>query len=243
MDNRISIYLCDDDKTSIEKIKSEINRLLGKKRSYEITEFENGRDLIRQWNTAFADVVFLDIDMPEISGFETASILQKGKPDTLIIFVTSHEDQVYHSWVFQPFWFVRKSHIDDLEIVLPRLLSKIDTEREKKKCLFHLAAENCIAELDINSLIYIESFRHDIIIYDKNKEPLRLRCRISDAEKQLCPLHIIRIQNGILVNCRFISKITSRDVILTDGKKLYLSRNRIDYVKDKFQEFVRSRRL
>ncbi len=241
MKDNITIYLCDDNCIFADRIRKEIDRILGKKRNYNICFFQTGRDLINQWNKAFADVVFLDIDMPEMSGFEVAANLQKSKEDTIIIFVTSYEDKVYQSWVYQPFWFVRKSHIDDLEIVLPRLLTKIDAEYEKNKNIFNLRGESCVIELDINAVTYIESFRHDIIINYKNAKQSQLRCKISDAEAQLLPLYIIRVQRGILVNCRYISKVTSREVILTDGKKIHLNRERINYVKDLFQQFVRSR--
>lgn len=241
MKDNIMIYLCDDNRLFAEKIEKEINRILAKKRKYNIRSFQTGRGLINQWNKEFADVVFLDIDMPEMSGFEVATKLQKSKEDIIIIFVTSYEDKVYQSWVYQPFWFVRKSHIDDLEIVLPRLLTKIDAEYEKEKNIFNLRGENCVIEMDINSVTYIESFRHDIIINYKNKKQSQLRCKISDAEVQVSPLDIVRVQRGILVNCRYISRVTSREVILTDGKKIHINRERIDYVKDRFQHFVRSR--
>ena len=240
MKNRISIYLCDDDNMFKDRISDNIARMLDGKREYDLTLFANGRELINKWKHDFSDVVFLDIDMPDIDGFEVAEKLQKSKKNVLIIFVTSHEDKVYQSWKYQPFWFVRKSHMDELAIVFPRLLAKIDAENEMEKNLFNLQSESAIIELDINLVMYIESFKHDIIIYYKDNKQ-QVRCKISDAEKQLLPMNILRVQNGVLVNCRFISKITSRDVILINGMKIHLSRDRVNFVKDEFQRFIRSR--
>lgn len=240
MKNKIIVYLCDDNQTFVEDIANRIKSILSIDREFEIVKFTDGQSLISQWSKQFADVVFLDIDMPGISGFEVAEKLQSSKKNALIIFVTSHEDMVYQSWKYQPFWFVRKSHMEDLNVVLPRLLVKVDAEYEKQNNFFNLRGENCVVELDINSLMYIESFKHNIIIYNKNDNK-QVRCKISDAEKQLFPLNIVRVQNGVLVNCRFISKITSREVILTNGYSINLSRDRISFVKDEFQRFLRSR--
>ena len=240
MKNTIILYLCDDNQTFVEDIANRIKMILSKDRDFEIIKFTNGQSLISQWSKQFADVVFLDIDMPGISGFEAAEKLQSSKKNALIIFVTSHEDMVYQSWKYQPFWFVRKSHMEDLNVVFPRLLAKVDAEYEKENNYFNLQGENCVVELDINSLMYIESYKHNIIICSKN-EKKQVRCKISDAEKQLFPLSIIRVQNGVLVNFRFISKITSREVILTNGYSINLSRDRISFVKDEFQRFLRSR--
>lgn len=138
------------------------------------------------------------------------------------MFITSHEDKVYQSYEYHPFWFVRKSHMYDLNIVIPKLLRKIDIEEEKNRCTFNLKTENCTVEIDINTVIYIESFKNDIIIHDRALGEKQIRCKMIETEKQLYPMNIIRIQNGILVNCRYISKITSREVILTDGTRLGL---------------------
>ena len=127
----------------------------------------------------------------------------------------------------------------DLQVVIPKLLRKIDVEEERKRLIFNLKAENCVVEIDINTVIYIESYKNDIIIRDRVSGEKQVRCKITDAEKQLYSLNIIRIQNGILVNCRYISKITSREVILTDGTHFGLSRSKIDFVREEYQNFIR----
>lgn len=240
MKKEINIYLCDDNRFFAEKICENIARILNNKREYKLTIFDNGRELINMWKQKFSDAVFLDIDMPELDGFEVAEMLQDSRKNALIIFVTNHEDKVYQSWKYQPFWFVRKSHMEDLDIVLPRLLAKIDAQYEKEGNFFNLQCENFVVEIDINLLMYIESFKHDIIIHYKDKKQ-QIRCKISNAEEQLSFLNIIRVQNGFLVNCRFVSKITSREVILTNGYKINLSRDRINYAREEFQRFLRSR--
>ena len=239
MKNEITIYLCDDNQNFIEEITQRTYSLIGSSRTLNIKAFNDGRALLTQWNEEFADVVFLDIDMPTITGFEVAEELQKSKRDTVIIFITSHEDKVYQSWEFHPFWFVRKNHMHDLRVVIPKLLRKIDSEEERQRLTFNLKAENKTIEIDINTVIYIESYKNDIIILDRVFGKKQIRCKIADAEKQLYPLNFIRIQNGFLVNCRYISKITSREVILTEGTHLGLSRSKIDYARKEYQNFIR----
>lgn len=239
MRDNLKFYVCDDNNDFADKIKKEIDLYMNGKRNYETVIFNSGTALLKQFDKQAADVVLLDIDMPEMNGFEVASLLQKRKEDILILFVTSHEDKVYQSYDYHPFWFIRKSHMHDLRVVIPKLLRKIDAEEERKRLTFNLKTENCVVELDINTTIYIESYKNDIIIRDRVAGEKQIRCKITDAEKQLYPLNIIRIQNGILVNCRYISKITSREVILTDGTHLGLSRSKIDFVREEYQNYIR----
>ena len=239
MKDNIKFYICDDNSDFANKTKKEIGLILNGRCKYEITAFGSGTELIKQFDIQNADAVLLDIDMPEMNGFEAAALLQKRKEDILIIFVTGHEDKVYHSYDYHPFWFMRKSHMHDLKVVISKLLRKIDAEDERKRLTFNLKTENRTIEIDINTVTYIESYKNDIIIWDRALGKKQIRCKITEAEKQLYPLNIIRIQNGILVNCRYISKITSREVILTDGTQLGLSRSKIDFVREEYQNFVR----
>ncbi len=239
MKNNLKFYICDDDNNFANSAKREIDLYMNDVRNCETIVFNSGTALLRQFDKQCADVILLDIDMPEMSGFEVASLLQKRKENILILFVTSHEDKVYQSYDYHPFWFIRKSHMHDLQVIIPKLLRRIDADDERKRLTFNLKTENCVVEIDINTVIYIEAYKNDIIIQDKVSGEKQVRCKMTDAEKQLYPLNIIRIQNGVLVNCRYISKITSREVILTDGTHLGLSRSKIDFVREEYQNFIR----
>ena len=239
MKNNLKFYICDDDNNFANSAKREIDLYMNDVRNCETIVFNSGTALLRQFDKQCADVILLDIDMPEMSGFEVASLLQKRKENILILFVTGHEDKVYQSYDYHPFWFIRKSHMQDLQVIIPKLLRRIDADDERKRLTFNLKTENCVVEIDINTVIYIEAYKNDIIIQDKVSGEKQVRCKMTDAEKQLYPLNIIRIQNGVLVNCRYISKITSREVILTDGTHLGLSRSKIDFVREEYQNFIR----
>lgn len=240
--NRMYIAICDDDYNFIETVERNVKNILKQnQRICNIETFISGKDLIERSKETFADAVLLDIDMPEISGFEVAEELQKIKSDAIIIFITSHEDKVYQSWEYQPFWFVRKNHLQDLSIVLKKLFAKIDANHEKEKNIYMLNTEGKPALIDINTVSYIQAYKHYILINGENNERNQVRCKISDAEQQLYPLYFIRIQNSIIVNCRFISKVTSRSVVLNTGEEMSISRNRLEYVRNEFQRFIRSR--
>ena len=181
-DKALRFCICDDDLCFVPQIRATIERIMLDRRSVEISEFNNGEDFLEVCEKSTVDAVFLDIDMPFMSGFEVAEILQKIKGNVLVVFITSHEDKVYQSWSYQPFWFVRKSCLSDLEVVVPKLIAKIDFENKKKNCLYKLKTENSILELDINTLTVVESLRHNVVIKFKDGTEKQLRCKISDIE-------------------------------------------------------------
>lgn len=242
MKNNVIIYLCDDNLDFIDIITDKLKSIgISVQRQCEIKPFSDIRKMIELFEHYAADVVFLDIDMPYMTGFEAAKRLQKIKENVNIIFVTSHEDKVFQSYEYHPFWFVRKSHLEDLQIVLSRLFTKIDSEYEDKQPMFKLIAENRTIEIDIKNVIYIQAYKHYIIIKNSNSNEIQIRCKISDAQQQLAQFHFVRIQNSIIVNCRFISQVTRKTVILQNAEEFNISRDKIDYVKKEYQKFMRSR--
>lgn len=234
------MYVCDDDPVFLTTMERQLHYYLENTRLYDISFFKSGRELIRRWNEKFADVVFLDVDMPGLDGFDVASRLIESNKDVIIIFVTNHDDLVYQLWDYKPFWFLRKSHLSDLENVLRKLLHKLDVDDLKKKCTCFLKTDTRVLEIDINTLVSIESLQHNLIIKDVLGNVTTCRCKIAYAEEQLLPYYILRIQKGILVNCRFIAKVTSREVIFVNGNSFKIGRDRVDDVRKHFQNYVRS---
>lgn len=239
MKKEIIAYVCDDKAEATEKITNTVTAFFEGKRECRIETFSSGEELAERWKKLFADVVFLDIDMPGMNGFEVAEKLRENKKNAIIIFVTSYEDKVFQSYEYQPFWFVRKSHFEDIKTALSRVLKKIDFEYDGENTKCNLVTQGCVVEIDLNNISIIESYRHDIILKDRNGTEKQFRCKISDAEKQLEKYNIIRVQNGVLVNCRFISKVTSREVVLHNEEKISIGRKRVDEVKKRFQSYVR----
>ena len=239
MRNGTTFYICDDCLGFAEKLKKTIDTYSAKDRENEIKVFDSAKALLFAFREKMADAVFLDIDMPQMSGFEAAEALQGIKEDIPIVFVTGYDDKVYQSYEYQPFWFIRKSHIDDVGAILPRLFKKLDTMAEQKRQTVNLKTENSVIEVDIGSLLYIEGMKNNIIIHDRVSGDKTVRCKMESAEKQLSSHGAARIQRGILVNLRCISKITSREVVLTDGTHLGLGRLKAEAVKEQYHDFIR----
>ena len=122
--------------------------------------------------------------------------------------------------------------------MVPKLVEAIDAKRKSERPPFLLKAENRNIELNIDTLTYIESYKNDIILHDCVRGDSRVRCKLSDAEVQLLPVHILRIQKGLLVNCRYIAKVTSRAIFLADGSSFNVGRDRIDFVRRAYRDYL-----
>ena len=91
----ITVSICDDDKEFLKKLSGKVKLQLDSfGADCEIRTYADDTIIVEK--IADTDIVFLDIDMPKINGFEIAEGIYKGDRP-LIIFVTMHDELVYSS--------------------------------------------------------------------------------------------------------------------------------------------------
>lgn len=71
-------------------------------------------------------------------------------------------------------------------------------------------------------------------------EDLQCYGSLTDFEQKLAPFGFIRVHKSYLVNCRYIYAVGKRQVILDDKTEILLSRYRVNEVKNKLRNFIRS---
>lgn len=112
----INIALCDDEQESLDILKKELDKEAEKLNiKISTSAYDDGNkvlDLICKNKEDF-DILFLDIDMPGISGLEIAKRLREENSDIILIFVSAHEQYVFESIEYSPFRYIRKSRIGD----------------------------------------------------------------------------------------------------------------------------------
>ena len=104
----IRIAVCYDSTHIVKKLEKIItNKFNNYTMNFEIHLFHDGTSLLKQYGIKSFDVIFLGIDMPDLSGFDVARTIRNLHSDSYIIFVTGNSEHVYKSFDFQPFHFIR----------------------------------------------------------------------------------------------------------------------------------------
>lgn len=236
----VRILICDDDKTFLSQFELKIKNIISKSRfndfEYDIISFNNPETALRRINENPPDIIFLDIDMPEINGFNIAKNISENSKDTIIIFVTSYDNYVFSSFKYQPYRFLRKSHIYN---ELPEaVLSALNTLLCKSKYI-ELGSKYFNERILISDIIYFESKGNYAQITVQSGEKYMYRSTISNLENQLKIYDFIRIHAGYLVNMKHIDKIHKNIVYLSDGEQIGISRKFCNDVKYDFAEYLR----
>ncbi len=233
----IKIAVCDDEKIYSDKICSCINRELEKQAlsDYDITVYNSGTEFAAEGEKLYEyDVIFLDINMPDINGFELASKIKDNNNNIYIVFVTSFLNYAIQGYRFDALRFILKSDMDNL------MQECIETIIRLMKIDYHSVTYDFIEgrqEIIVNSLCYIESKKHKLTFnfYGKDKT-LGLYKKLDEVEKDLEGYGFFRIHKSYLVNVKYIKRIINYAAVMQDGMELPIPREKIKQVKEKYFE-------
>lgn len=86
----MNIAICDNDMDFVLKLKACIDDYLARSNLAGVYELFSSPAKLLDADLLAADVVFLDVDMPEINGIEAAGLLRRKYPDVVLVFVTDY---------------------------------------------------------------------------------------------------------------------------------------------------------
>ena len=217
-----------------------------------IDECRNGHEAVKAINTHLPDLIFLDIQMPEMDGFD---VLARVGPEQIqaIIFVTAFDQYALKAfevhaldYLLKPFddeRFVQaleraKSQISASEIdkLSQRLLALLEdrkgSDQQQQSYLTRLMIKtsNRMMLLKVDEIDFIEADGNYAKLHAGRKTHL-LREKMNDLEGRLDPARFVRIHRSIIVNLDRIKEMHPHFngdyiVVLDDGRQLRLSRSR-----------------
>lgn len=239
----LNIAICDDDMAMLSVISNQLEKIfLAKGIGVKIETFSEGKALLEQYKKVPFQVVFLDISMPDMNGFQAAAKLKAKNKEVAIIFVTSMEELVYESFDYQPFHFIRKGKSESLNEQLKHVVEKLIVyKRSYDKIEIALPYGNT-EQIAISSIVIIQSEKNYLEYELSDGRSLRVRESLNAAEEKLKEYKFIRISNRALVNLSYVGRIREKEgeVVLKGGYAYSISRNHKKTVITAFMEYLRS---
>lgn len=241
----IRIAICDDNDVTLNKLGSIVSDSFIKYTDdFKLNCLSSGALLMDKHMDEPFDIIFLDIDMPEMTGFDVARSLRDNFSLCFIIFVTSHSELVYDSMDFQPFNFIRKNCDIPMEQSVENIVKKLmrHMRQNEKIVLKDDISGRCVVYF--REIAYIESSRHYVLYYPVNREqPIKMRGSINECEDKYKEYDFVRIHKRYLVNLRFLSDFdgnSNEAVIGKLNKRLPLSKNYKKSVEQKYLLYLRA---
>lgn len=184
---------------------------------------------------AKADLIFLDIEMPEENGLQFAKKIRVKDPNKKIIFISGHDEYVFDSFMVQPFFFIRKSNfLQDFKRAMD--FYKTDYIRNKKHLV--IKYDDKIKKLEFQSIIFIEKYKDKVLLHLINDQTIELNKPLRDIIAGLND-NFILINRGIVINLLHLVKIEGIQAVMSNDEKLEISRRKRNIVTEALYRYVR----
>jgi two-component system LytT family response regulator len=247
----IRVLLVDDEPLAL----SMMREMLQSDPQVEIVgESVNGREALAAIRAHSPDLLFLDVQMPELGGFELLDSLEPGRIP-YVIFVTAYDQYAVRAFEVHALDYLLKPFDQERfntawQRARARILSERNGGMDQKilTLLEDLKAGNRYLErlvikasgriyfLDINEVDWIEAEGNYVSVHTAKKSHL-LRETIGSLESQLDPKKFVRIHRSSIVRIASIRELQpwfhgEYRVNLENGTQLALSRNYRDKLQD-----------
>jgi len=230
--------IVDDENYVLERLPHVIRSLM-QGMNIEIECFRSGSELQAAYNTQKYDALFLDIDMPEISGFDLAEQLRLQDDDIPIVYVTGRDDLITTAFRYKPIGFVRKQRIElELPFAVTSILSELGRKKSSVTVTEIRSAGGKTHTVLICSIMYIESSKHYLYIHLTDETQLTVRGILSDFLNQPGFESFVQINSGVIVNLEHMN-LRKNQAVSDDGSVFFISRRRQAEVKRAYLKYVK----
>ncbi len=211
-----------------------------------VGEAASGREAVERILSERPDLIFLDIHMPDMDGFDVVEALAQSPHMPSIVFATAHDDYAVRAfeisaldYLLKPFdrerferalSRARKSVASAPDADQAHLMTLLDALRPPGRFLRRLLVphEGRSVFVNVAEIVRLESERNDVTIHTK-RGVFTLRSTLESMEQKLDPEQFVRIHRSHLVNLDAIREIHpwfhgDYKIVLHDGTELMWSR-------------------
>lgn len=238
--------LIGDDEAGMRLI---LRKAIDKIEGFEIVgEGEDGMAVLSLAERLRPDIIFMDVEMPELNGVECAKKVIDINPKTIIIFATAHEEYMVEAFQLYAFdYLVKPFKIERIYQTLERVksLSNVQDEQPVQKVKRHerglekllIKNKEGISFVDTDDILIIQREDRSTVIYTSDSSYTTSE-GLSEIEEKLDESHFLRSHKSYIINLSMIHKIypygrwtyivklknTDKDALLTHDKYEELKR-------------------
>ncbi len=206
-------------------------------------EAENGEEGMKLIEKNKPDIVFLDIEMPRMDGFEM--LLRLPDKNFHLIFTTAYDQYAIKAIKYAAFDYLLKPiDIEELKSAISKISSLPHIHTEKKlatldenlrgKNVFNKLAVHTLEGLlffNISDIIHLEAQSNYTVIYFSNQHKITASRTLKDFEELLPPETFFRPHHSHLINLNYIKRYIKGDggqIELQNGAYVDVSRRKKD---------------
>jgi len=194
------------------------------------------------------DVVFLDVDMPYMNGFEMLELLPD--IDFEVVFTTAHDEYAVKAFKINAIDYLLKPiDEDELKAAIAKVEEKQKVKGKSKNVISDDPRKNIIRKIalptfeglvfvEVDQIIYCQSDNNYTKIFLKQEKDLFISKTLKELEELLGNYHFYRVHNSFVVNLNEIKNYVKADggyLVMCNDDKVRVSRSKKESLLQLFQ--------
>jgi DNA-binding LytR/AlgR family response regulator len=181
-----------------------------------------------------ADIFILDVEMPNMNGFELADKIREYTETSVIIFLTSHDEMALMGYKSKALRYVIKLNLErDIEEALDSAVTEMSNAEDKTITLHYY---NDYWRIPFKDIICVTRISRQLVITTRLLGEITDNRGIKEFFDMLGDNRFLFIDRSCFVNIDYISQINGYNLKLTDGQLLPISRRSLQNVKQTLLE-------
>lgn len=215
---QLKILIADDEELIGNELKSILTEYCRQK---DVVFCHSGVAALRELEKERYDLVFLDIQMPGISGLDVARVWAEKNEPPLVVFVTAYSEFAVNAFSVNALDYVLKPFDEnDIERVMQKASRRIaggtpvlpespGASRGKSVQRITVEAKDGLEVLESDSILFIQAHNRLVYVHAVNGEKYLSRLSLQEYEARLDPAVFYRCHRNFIVNVRRIQRMLS----------------------------------
>jgi len=233
--NKIRCVTIDDEPLALNVLESYITQTPDLELLQRFTNPVRALEFLTQ---NIVDLLFVDIQMPDLTGLDLISSL-KHKP--ILIFTTAYSEYAVQGFKADAIDYLLKPvDFPDFEKAVRKAVEMIELRRSKNttvetgKDFLFIKSEYKIIRINFSEIIYIQGMSEYVKIHLTGRKPVMSLLSLKALENQLPASLFMRVHKSFIVSLQRINTIERNEIVYDDGTVIPVSQQ----YKDAFQAFL-----
>lgn len=195
--------------------------------NFQIRSFDRAMNLLDNYHCD-ADILLLDIELPDMSGMEAARRIRATDSKVIIMFITNLSQYAMEGYEVHAFDYILKPVMYEAFAAKLQLAIRMQMHRDQGQWIT-LKSRDGADRVRTEDIFYVEVSAHDLMVHTR-KKVIRQWGTLAAFEESLDGLNFVRCNVSYLVNLRYVSAV--------HGAYVHVGPDKLPISKSKRKDFL-----
>lgn len=219
------VAICDDSLIDCMDLKNRINKIKEYYSMLRLHEYHSGLDLLNAMKDIRFALIFLDVQMQNMDGEETAKYIRKLDDEVILVFCTGYAEPNHRSFEVQPFRYMKKNMSDDeKDVYITDSLDRMKSVAVQPTIEARIKGKKLY--LKPHDIVYIEKYKRSTrVVISKQAmkkynimpvQEIMVMDKLVDSYRNLRPYGFGYPHDSYIINYKYLTSCTDKEFTLSE---------------------------